>query len=157
MDRRNFLKAGVAWRNCSTLPVSSAQASDAVEPIPGALGMLYDSTLCVGCQACVAECQNVNHTPVNPKGDQTWSNNDKLTPFTRNIIQVWSDGDGKNKDQSENGYAYVKKQCMHCALTQTVLRVCPVQALTKDPKTGIVKYDPDILYRLPLLHGGLSF
>ena len=73
MDRRKFLKAGVLGGIASTLPVSSAQASEVVEPIPGALGMLYDSTLCVGCQACVAECQNVNHTPVNPKGDQTWS------------------------------------------------------------------------------------
>ena len=102
MDRRKFLKAGMLGGIASTLPVSNVQASEAVEPIPGALGMLYDSTLCVGCQACVAECQNVNHTPVNPKGDQTWSNNDKLTPFTRNVIQVWSDGDGKNKDQTEN-------------------------------------------------------
>ena len=143
MDRRKFLKAGMLGGIASTLPVSNVQASEAVEPIPGALGMLYDSTLCVGCQACVAECQNVNHTPVNPKGDQTWSNNDKLTPFTRNVIQVWSDGDGKNKDQTENGYAYVKKQCMHC-VDPNCVALCPVQALTKDPKTGIVKYDPDI-------------
>ena len=143
MDRRKFLKAGMLGGIASTLPVSNVQASEAVEPIPGALGMLYDSTLCVGCQACVAECQNVNHTPVNPKGDQTWSNNDKLTPFTRNVIQVWSDGDGTNKDKTENGYAYVKKQCMHC-VDPNCVAVCPVQALTKDPKTGIVKYDPDI-------------
>ena len=67
MDRRKFLKAGMLGGIASTLPVSNVQASEAVEPIPGALGMLYDSTLCVGCQACVAECQNVNHTPVNPK------------------------------------------------------------------------------------------
>ena len=60
-------KAGMLGGIASTLPVSSAQATEMVEPIPGALGMLYDSTLCVGCQACVAECQNVNHTPVNPK------------------------------------------------------------------------------------------
>lgn len=58
--------------------------------------------------------------PVNPKGDQTWSNNDKLTPFTRNVIQVWSDGDGTNKDKTENGYAYVKNNvCI--ALTLTAL------------------------------------
>ena len=56
----------------STFACAKCTGIEAVEPIPGALGMLYDSTLCVGCQACVAECQNVNHTPVNPKGDQTW-------------------------------------------------------------------------------------
>ena len=110
MDRRNFLKAGLLGTVTSGLPVAKAEAVENLPPIPGALGMLYDSTLCVGCQACVAECQQVNKTPVNPKGEQTWANNDKLTPFTRNVIQVWSDGDGKNKDKTENGYAYVKKQ-----------------------------------------------
>ena len=143
MDRRNFLKAGLLGTVTSGLPVAKAEAVENLPPIPGALGMLYDSTLCVGCQACVAECQQVNKTPVNPKGEQTWANNDKLTPFTRNVIQVWSDGDGKNKDKTENGYAYVKKQCMHC-VDPNCVSVCPVQALTKDPKTGIVKYDPDI-------------
>ena len=45
MDRRKFLKAGMLGGIASTLPVSSAQATEMVEPIPGALGMLYDSTL----------------------------------------------------------------------------------------------------------------
>ena len=40
MDRRKFLKAGMLGGIASTLPVSSAQATEMVEPIPGALGML---------------------------------------------------------------------------------------------------------------------
>ena len=75
--------------------------------------MLYDSTLCVGCQACVTKCQDINFPERNPQGEQTWSNNDKLSPYTNNIIQVWTSGTGVNKDQEENGYAYIKKQCMH--------------------------------------------
>lgn len=146
MDRRKFLQASLLGGVAMGLP--SAQANGKISekstaPREGALGMLYDSTLCVGCQACVAECQQINSTPVNPQGEQTWSNNDKLTPFTRNIIQVWSNGDGTQKDQTENGYAYVKKQCMHC-VDPNCVAVCPVQALTKDPVTGIVGYDPDI-------------
>ncbi|TCP94706.1 [NiFe]-hydrogenase II apoprotein ferredoxin-type subunit [Cricetibacter osteomyelitidis] len=128
------------------VPVTTAYADEKtpLDLLPSsAVGMLYDSTLCVGCQACVAECQNVNGTAVNPDGEQTWSNNDKLSPFTRNVIQVWSDGDGVNKDQLQNGYAYIKKQCMHC-VDPNCVAVCPVQALTKDPKTGIIGYDPDI-------------
>ncbi len=42
-----------------------------------------------------------------------------------------------------DGYAYIKKQCMHC-VDPNCVSVCPVQALTKDPKTGIVHYDPDV-------------
>ena len=56
MDRRNFLKAGLLGTVTSGLPVAKAEAVENLPPIPGALGMLYDSTLCVGCQACVAEC-----------------------------------------------------------------------------------------------------
>ena len=48
MDRRKFLKQVCLAESLPTLPVSSAQATEMVEPIPGALGMLYDSTLCVG-------------------------------------------------------------------------------------------------------------
>lgn len=147
MNRRKFFKTGLAGMAAvglgQTATPAYALGAKNKEPIPGALGMLYDSTLCVGCQACVVECQNVNNTMVNPKGEQTYSDNDKLSPYTRNVIQVWSSGTGTNKDRIQDGYAYVKKQCMHC-VDPNCVSVCPVQALTKDPKTGIVGYDPDI-------------
>jgi Fe-S-cluster-containing dehydrogenase component len=143
VDRRNFLKlsAGGALLASTTSP--SLAGAENRPPIPNALGMLYDSTLCVGCQACVTKCQDINHPERNPVGPQTWSNNDKLTPYTNNVIQVWSDGSGLHKDQEKDGYAYIKKQCMHC-VDPNCVSVCPVSALTKDPKTGIVHYDPDI-------------
>ncbi|ACY85201.1 hydrogenase 2 operon protein HybA [Edwardsiella piscicida] len=145
MNRRNFLKfASVGALAAGTAASGSAQAAaENKPPIPTAVGMLYDSTLCVGCQACVAECQRLNKNQLNPNGDPIWSNNDKLTPYTNNIIQVWRDGTGVNKDQVENGYAYIKKQCMHC-VDPNCVSVCPVSALRKDPKTGIVTYDPDV-------------
>ena len=145
MDRRNFLKfASVGALAAGTaVPGTALAAAKNKPPIPGSLGMLYDSTLCVGCQACVAECQRLNGNPANPAGAQTWSNNDKLTPYTNNIIQVWKSGTGEHKDQLVDGYAYIKKQCMHC-VDPNCVSVCPVQALKKDPKTGIVHYDPSV-------------
>ncbi len=143
MNRRDFLK--VASGGALLVGGSSASFAAAQNrpPIPGALGMLYDSTLCVGCQACVTRCQQINTPQRNPQGEQTWSNNDKLSPYTNNIIQVWHSGSGKNKDQLQDGYAYIKKQCMHCVDANCV-SVCPVQALKKDAVTGIVHYDESV-------------
>ncbi|WP_437890566.1 hydrogenase 2 operon protein HybA [Phytobacter sp. V91] len=143
MNRRNFLKAasGGALLAGSAFPVSAAVHNR--PPIEGALGMLYDSTLCIGCQACVTRCQDINFPARNPQGEKTWSNNSKLTPYTNNVIQVWRSGNAQHKDQLTDGYAYIKKQCMHC-VDPNCVSVCPVSALRKDAKTGIVHYNPDV-------------
>ena len=100
MNRRNFIKAASCGALLTgALPSVSHAAAENRPPIPGSLGMLYDSTLCVGCQACVTKCQDINSPERNPQGEQTWSNNDKLSPYTNNIIQVWTSGTGVNKDQ----------------------------------------------------------
>ncbi|MCV9879591.1 hydrogenase 2 operon protein HybA [Brenneria izbisi] len=149
MNRRNFFKLASASALLAGKPLTSQAAAQNKPPIPGALGMLYDSTLCVGCQACVTECQLVNQSAYNPDskiyagGSAIWSNNDKLSPYTNNIIQVWRSGEGKNKDQADNGYAYIKKQCMHC-VDPNCVSVCPVTALKKDVKTGVVHYDASV-------------
>ena len=62
MRRRVFLKAiaGAGAAVCAPIP---APARPNLEPIPTAVGMLFDSTLCVGCKACVAACKAVNGMP----------------------------------------------------------------------------------------------
>ncbi|HBO23168.1 MULTISPECIES: hydrogenase 2 operon protein HybA [unclassified Providencia] len=143
MNRRNFLKISAGGALLAGSTSAYCAGAENRPPIPNSLGMLYDSTLCVGCQACVTKCQEINNPVPNPVGEKTWSNNDKLTPYTNNIIQVWSSGTGVNKDQEKDGYAYIKKQCMHC-VDPNCVSVCPVSALKKDPKTGIVHYDASI-------------
>ncbi|MBG6245492.1 hydrogenase 2 protein HybA [Candidatus Symbiopectobacterium sp. 'North America'] len=149
MNRHNFFKLASASAVMAGTPFAAKAAATNRLPIPGALGMLYDSTLCVGCQACVTECQQVNESAYRPDsqiyagGSPTWSNNDKLSPYTNSIIQVWSSGTGQNKDQVDNGYAYIKKQCMHC-VDPNCVSVCPVSALKKDAKTGVVHYDASV-------------
>nr|MCD4642021.1 hydrogenase 2 protein HybA [Proteus mirabilis] len=89
MNRRHFFKlasGGVLLAGMA--PTASHAAAQNRPPIPGALGMLYDSTLCVGCQACVTKCQEINHPEPMERGDTyangdpIWSNNDKLSPYT---------------------------------------------------------------------------
>ncbi|WP_410014422.1 hydrogenase 2 operon protein HybA [Sodalis sp. C49] len=149
MNRRHFFKLTCAGALLAGVPAAALAQAQNKPPIPGALGMLYDSTLCVGCQACVTKCQQVNHSPrpaagkTYAGGAATWSDNDKLSPYTNNIIQVWTSGTGKNKDQAQDGYAYIKKQCMHC-VDPNCVSVCPVSALKKHPTTGVVHYNADI-------------
>ncbi|MDW9426705.1 hydrogenase 2 protein HybA, partial [Yersinia enterocolitica] len=122
MNRRHFFKLASGGVLLAGLSPSSKAEVQNRPPIPGALGMLYDSTLCVGCQACVSKCQQVNHSELFDQGksyasgEALWSDNDKLSPYTNNIIQVWTSGAGIHKDQLEDGYAYIKKQCMHLSL-----------------------------------------
>ncbi len=146
MNRRHFFKLTCAGALLTGAPAAALAQTQTKTPIPGALGMLYDSSLCVGCQTCVAKCQQVNHSPkpvggnTYAGGETTWSNNDKLSPYTNNIIQVWTSGSGKHKDRLQDGYAYIKKQCMHC-VDPNCVSVCPVSALKKHPRTGVVHYN----------------
>jgi len=140
MDRRNFLKLAASGAVIATAP---AEARLPHEPPPEAVGMLYDSTLCVGCQSCVVKCKQVNKMEPNPEGAQFWEQNDHLSPFALNVIKQYSHGDRSQKDHEENGFAFVKRQCMHC-VDPNCVSVCPVSAMQKDPITGIVSNDPDI-------------
>ena len=51
------------------------------------------------------------------------------------------DGSGKTKDRETDGFAFLKRQCLHCA-DPSCVSVCPLSAMHKDPVTGIVRSAP---------------
>ena len=149
MNRRHFFK--VASGGLLLAGVAPTVRADSLPPTapPNALGMLFDSTLCVGCQSCVTKCQQINNPgqadyrpQANIEGNDTSSVNAKLSARTNNIIQIWRSGAGEHKNQLQDGYAFIKKQCMHC-LEPNCVAACPVSALQKNATTGIVEYNPD--------------
>ena len=48
------LMAGSAAAATCSVPAAAAQK---IEPLPEAMGMLYDTTVCIGCKSCVVACR----------------------------------------------------------------------------------------------------
>ncbi len=153
-NRRQFLK-GVAAGSAAaaTVGASAEEAAAALQRaqkprLPEAQGLLYDSTLCVGCKACVAACKRANDMPVDISPDQrawnqgTWDTAKGLSGKTLNVIKAYQNGSADVKDREENGFAFVKRQCLHC-VDPSCVSCCPVSAMIKDKETGIVRNDPD--------------
>jgi Fe-S-cluster-containing dehydrogenase component len=154
-NRRQFLRgaAGAIATTAAAVaaPVSEALAFGPREPLtlpPKAVGMLYDSTLCIGCKACVSACKEANGMP--PEQPQalaewnqgTWDAAEDISGKTLNVIRVYQEGTMARKDREQDGYAFIKRHCLHC-VDPSCISVCPVSAMQKDPITGIVTHNPD--------------
>lgn len=156
IDRRAFLKGIAAGGATAAAVATTTGEADAAgglarEPkprLPDAVGLLYDSTLCVGCKACVAACKRANNVPVDISEGQRewnpglWDTAKDLSAHTYNIIKVYRDGAVEQKDHETDGFAFIKRQCLHC-VDPSCVSCCPVSAMIKDPVTGIVSNDPD--------------
>jgi len=132
-DRRAFFKNIAAAATLTTIPVA-ALAREKKAASPEAVGLLYDSTKCIGCKACVAKCKEVNklESDTDGYGGGLYDAPDSLNGTTKNIIQLYKTAD----EQS-----FVKKQCMHC-IDPACVGACMLGALKKD-KLGIVSYNVD--------------
>jgi Fe-S-cluster-containing dehydrogenase component len=110
-----------------------AGGTEPVKPRADAVGMLFDSTLCIGCQACVVACADVNGlAPDTGMSGGIWQMPLDLSSHTRNIIKMYDDGEGTT--------AFVKRQCMHC-VEPACVAACPFEALHKGP-LGVVEWNP---------------
>lgn len=152
LSRRQFLRGAA-----SAVATAAASVAEAAAPFaprenkplpPKAIGMLYDSTQCIGCKACVSACKQANHMPVEQPqalagwNEGTWDTAEDLSGKTLNVIRVYQHGTMANKDQEVNGYAFIKRHCLHC-VDPSCVSVCPVSAMRKNPLTGIVTHNPD--------------
>ncbi len=165
-SRRDFLKVmGVTAAGVAGARNASAAGGSLEGPFVKDTDdcMMYDTTLCVGCKACVSSCKRVNAGGA-PKGgfinlydheeqgiqpytaefdkDGIWDSPPHLDTTTRTVIELYKAKDkldpqvASNRNHDKN-WSFVKKQCMHCGEPGCVT-ACPVDAMKKDPETGIV-------------------
>jgi Fe-S-cluster-containing dehydrogenase component len=145
IERRQFLKVVACTAGAAAALPDEAEAREA-RPMPtGALGLLYDGTLCIGCRACIKACKEANnmppeHTALNV--GNYWDAPLDISGKTLNVITAYRSGTAEHKDQVTDGFAFSKTSCMHC-VDPSCVSACPVSAMTKDPVTGVVHYSVD--------------
>ncbi len=143
IKRRDFLKGAAGCGVLTAVGQPAFADARTKERVPGAVGFLYDSTLCIGCQACMVGCKKANNMPVESSDLlPIWEHPRDLSAKTLNIIKKYESGTGRNKDQETDGFAFVKRQCMHC-VDPGCVSACPVSAMQKNPDNGIITYNKD--------------
>ncbi|MBI3784732.1 MAG: hydrogenase 2 operon protein HybA [Deltaproteobacteria bacterium] len=138
ISRRTALKAMAGATATSVATTLAPQESKAalVVPRPDALGMLYDSTRCIGCKACMVACNEANDlTPDTAASGGLWHMPVDLNEHAKNIIKLY-------RDTAKGEQSFVKRQCMHC-LDPACVGACMLGALQKGDY-GIVRYNPDL-------------
>jgi formate dehydrogenase iron-sulfur subunit len=130
MHRRSLLKILAVGGATAVVP-KGAKAAHRKEAPEGAVGMLYDSTRCIGCKTCVVACREANGSK--PEGS-LWDNQTELNANTRTVIKLYR-GPGAQA-------AYVKQQCMHC-IDPGCVSACMIGALKKR-EFGAVTWDKDL-------------
>ena len=153
ISRRLFLKGGLATAAglaASSIPGTAAAA----EPEDGKqLATLLDIRKCIGCEACVEACSEVNFNkypdPQKPFPKmypnrvpvEDWSEkkdvNDRLTPYNWLFIQhAEVEIDGRETELT------IPRRCMHC-VNPPCVKLCPWGA-AKQLENGISRIDADI-------------
>jgi Fe-S-cluster-containing dehydrogenase component len=133
--RRRALRvlAGTGAATATALAAAPARAARVATPVPpGAMGMLYDTTLCIGCKACVVACREANELEPDTSLDGLHQAPLDLNGKTKNVIKLYKEGDR---------VSFMKAQCMHC-VDPACAAACMLHSLHKDETTGIVGYDP---------------
>jgi Fe-S-cluster-containing dehydrogenase component len=136
MDRRKFLKGLAASGAAATLGAVEAHgAEERQQAPPDAVGMLYDTTKCIGCKTCMVACSEANDLPVDTAdyGEGLYDAPLALNDRTKNIIKLYKDESGR--------MSYMKQQCMHC-IDPACVGACMIGALQKRLH-GIVTWDSD--------------
>jgi len=131
LTRRTLLKSAAAGA-AATVALRADARERRMLP-PNAQGLLYDSTLCIGCRACVVKCKLANGLPPDTKmvDGVAYDAPEGLNATTKTVVQQVSLADRS---------AFMKRQCMQC-VDPACVSACMIKAFQKDPQTGVISYE----------------
>jgi len=141
MERRNFLKllggslSGIAFRDILFPNALMAKSKDQVKG-EELLGVLVDTTLCIGCRSCERACAEINSLPIPNLKEPKIFEKRRVTSETQYTVV--------NRYISRQGEEiFVKTQCMHCNYPGCA-SACLVKAMHKI-ETGPVNWETNCL------------
>ncbi|HSN91231.1 MAG TPA: 4Fe-4S dicluster domain-containing protein, partial [Anaeromyxobacteraceae bacterium] len=141
IGRRGFLKVVGASGALAGAAASTARAATPAVAGDGGVefnGMLIDTTMCIGCRACEAACNEANQLPA-PKvsfdSEAVFAERRDTTPDAFTVLNRFPNE--KKPDEP----TFVRRQCMHCNQPGCAT-ACLVKALEKT-KEGPVVYNKD--------------
>jgi Fe-S-cluster-containing dehydrogenase component len=131
VGRRTFVKALLGAGAVAAAAPREAVAEARAAP-PGAVGMLYDTTRCIGCKTCVVACRQANGLGPDEgaSGQGIYDAPLDLDSGTKNVIKLYEEGGERS---------YMKAQCMHC-IDPACVGACMLGALKKR-EWGVVTWD----------------
>ncbi|MFB3886580.1 MAG: 4Fe-4S dicluster domain-containing protein [Thermodesulfobacteriota bacterium] len=139
IDRRSFLKvlgAGVTGAALGNLATPrKLRANVAAAPATEFVGILVDTTRCVGCRSCEAACADAHHLTAPDIGDSSAFEKERKTTEGQWTVV--------NRYNTEKGEVFVKTQCMHCNQPGCVA-ACLVKAMEKR-KEGPVTWETNCM------------
>ena len=140
ISRRRFLGwLGAAGFGTTLGSTAKAATTTHFTGYPGAMGVLFDSTRCIGCRKCEAACNLVNEMPL---PDQPFDNLMVLEKTRRTDAKTYTVVNRYDAASAGNGPLYRKIQCNHC-MEPACASACFVRAFQKT-KTGAVTYDASV-------------
>jgi len=132
LDRRSLLKGIVAAGATVAVGPSAVAAAEKTNP-DDMLGLLFDATRCVGCQACVSACRQANEVAYSRESG-LHDVNLNLSANTKNVIRI-----ARRDPENEEMGVFMKMQCMHC-VEPACVSACMFGSLQKR-EHGIVTWE----------------
>lgn len=126
MNRRDFLKtAGALGASLTARPAGASEATSDIEFI----GVLVDTTRCIGCRSCEVACGEVNDLYV-----PDVANDEALEQERDTSERQWT---VVNRYSTSKGPVFVKRQCLHC-WQPACAAACLTKAMLKTPEGPVI-------------------
>ncbi|MCE9679328.1 4Fe-4S dicluster domain-containing protein [Shewanella sp. AS1] len=127
-SKRQFIKgcgallAGASVYSVTRAPLAESPNEEGESP-EIKYAMVHDENRCIGCEACVHACREVNHVP-------------------EGVTRLKIERTGPFGEYPHQSYHFSRLSCQHCEAAPCV-KVCPTGAAYIDKQTGIVAVNAD--------------